>query len=863
MLKLSVRRGRLCNVKISSDIWLSSLVTKQRTRFGKTFATSSLLSQESKQGEVSEKSTESDQPKVKWYQQLLSGSKKRTQIDGELALAPDYDDAKWLKDQIRKDDADLREMEGDGGKTAIEPLLATLSSEDAQKIRDAIRKEELEDARKEKKTALLKQQLSQLTPKKEDLEIRCQVQPEQKPYLEILNKNIFRASSDLSDQMLRKKLWQSYLRCKAYLPPFLHLIPKESWNVLWTSQQTATPDDPHWAPHVITLIHDMIAAGQKIDVYQRIIQIEALKSLDNEEEAILQWRHLENEVGHDDRASEEYELLGVRLFASLGDAERAEKIALKYLGTDKPGESRILIPILHAWVQRGDEIGLQHAWALYLRFRTYVGDIITMEDYDNISLGFLNAGRTDVALAVFKDMMLSGQQSDQGSMELYQKSLGILGRTQSRAITVEDLNRISLTGLIVLPRSFQNKYFYGKWLKKLLGMGAADAAAQVIELMYERGVRPDTKHLNGIIGAWLRNGSDKSGETAERMAWAMIYERLDFVKMRRHDPDSKFSTVPVVLDKPIPQHLRRSVSPANIETFCLLLQYYGRRVQYDNVQLIKDTLQTAEISPNTYFINHLLYIDLRRGQLQAAWIKYGSMFGTVKPDLETFACLWECAEAHLKKLMVHARDPFPNPRRIMSEMMTWFSFLSSKPQARAAVQEEFDRKLYEQIVRCMGLASDLEGMLVLLYALKESFGLYPDGKTMQMVTVAVSRMKVGVEKFLLPNQRPRTGRTQRKANADKINHVLGLIVQQREAKLAEHGLDNLAQFDEYVQAEEALFTTAELLRVVLRRTSEDEEAMRRNVEKAAWEMGVSGISMEDPLPSYGVQKSLYRIGGGD
>lgn len=808
-----------------------------------------------------------ERPKVRWYQQLFPWSTKRTRTDGEFGFTAgeDYDEAKWLKGLMNKYDAELREMEGRGGKTMVEPLLASLSKEDAQKVREEIRNSDLEDARKEKEARAMEGRLAQLLPKQEELEIKWQLPPEQNSYLKTLNENLFKASGDLENRELRKSLWQSYTRCKAFLPPFLHLVPKKSWDTLWASQQSATPDDIHWAPHLVTLSEDIMGAGKELNVYQKILYIEALNIQNHQEKAIEQWKELKNHVGDDRRASEEHELLGVRLFASHGDPEKAENIALNFLGTDKHEESRILIPILHAWAQRGDDIGIQHAWALYLRFRAHVGANITMDDYDNISMGFLSIGRTDIALAVFKDMMLTGQQTDEGSTELYKKSLGIMGRTQESAITVEDLNRISLTGLITLPRRLQNKFFYGCWLKKLLGMDAVDAAAQVIELMYERGVKPDTKHLNGIIGARLRAGRDKDREAAEQMAWAMIHKRLDFVNLRRHGHTPKSSKVPFLSASglPNPGHLRRSVAPANVETFALLLQHYGRRTQYDNVQLIKDTLELAEIKPNVYFINHVLYIDLRRGQHQAAWIKYKDMFGTIKPDLETFACLWDCEKAHLDSLVLHFHDKFPGPRRIMSEMMNWFSLLSSKPGDREAVQQDSSRELYEQILRCFGLASDPEGMIAALYALRESFGFYPDPNIMRKVTLWVSRMKIGDQRYLTKAGRSKTGRNERKAKADKIAQIFALVIQQRAAVLVQNGLGDLAQFDEYIIKQEGLFRLAEFLRLILQRTSVDENSVEGKIERAAWDMGVSGISMEDPLSSYGSRKQMYRIGDGE
>lgn len=862
---LSSRLAPIYNVQRSSNVSRTHRAFQQYLHLSKAFATSAPLLKKAKPKKDSKKGSESKKPTVRWYQQLFPWSTQRTPIDPEIgpAAGEEYDVAKWLKDEIEKEDADIRQMEGVGGKTMIEPLLATMSKEDAQKIRDAIKKEELEDARKERAMEAMERKLAKLAPKKQELEIRWQLPREQNSYLKTLNENILKQSDDPTNRELARRLWQSYTRCKAFLPPFLHLIPEKAWNIIWASQQTATPNDPHWAPHTVELSEDMIEGRNGLDPYQRILYIEALQAQNRQNQAIAQWHMLKDDIGDDQRVSEEHELLGVRLFASQGDPEKAEKIAMNFLGKDKQEESRILIPIMRAWIQRNDDIGLQHAWALYLRFRTRAGANITMDDYDHISMGFLEAGRTDIALAVFKDMMLTGQETDQGSMELYQKSLGIMGRMQENAITVENLNKISLTGLTTLPRRFQNKFFYGSWLKKLLGAGEVDAAAQVVELMYERGVKPDPKHLNGIIGAWLRAGTDKARNAAETMAWAMIHERLDFVYMHQHGSKSAPPEHPMVSGIPIPKHLQRSVAPANIETFCLLVQHYGRRAQEDNVQLIRNTLEQAKIQPNTYFVNHLLYIDLRRGQHQAAWIKYKSMFGTIKPDLETFSCLWDCEKAHLDSLMLHAHDKFPGPRRIMSEMMSWFSSLHSKPREREAVQEDFSQELYDQIIRCMGLSSDLEGIIVALYALRESFNFYPNPNTNRMVILSVSRLKLPAEKH--NRTAPRSGRhnavgrLERKANANRIAQVFALVVQQREAVLAQHGFGEMTVFDEAIQKEEALWRLVEFLKTVLRRTSANPDALESNIEKAAWEMGVGGVRMEDPLPSYGARKAMYKI----
>lgn len=791
----------------------------------------------------------SEEPKVRWYQQLLPWSSRRRRVDPKNLDTEENDEVKWIKRKISQLEDELQDMEGPVGKTLIEPLIATLSPEDQQKVRAAIMREELEEKRRELEAAEVKRRLDKLIPKKNELEIHWQLPPEQGAYLRSLNTNIQEAAGNLEDEGLRKKLWKSYARCKAILPRFLHLIPEKSWTVLWASSHTMSTDHPQWASRLVTLSEDMLSGGKELNIYQRILYIEGLRHEGRTDEAINQWQRLKDDLGDDKQAIEEYELLGVRMFASHGDPERAEKIALNYLGPQKSQDYRILIPILSAWAQRGDAIGIKHAWALYLRFKAQVGDNMTMEDYDDITMSLLNAGKADFALAVFKDLMLTGEQTDQGSIDLYQKAASLIGKSQSSAITPEDLNKISLTGLIVLPRRFQNKFFYASWLKKLLGMGEVDAAVTVIELMYERGVRPDSKHLNGIVGAWLRRGSDRDREMAEKMAWAMIHERLDLVDRRGRYDASNTPEMPTVKGITVPPHLRRTISSANIETFSLLLQHYGRRGQDENVQLMQKCLAMAAIPPNSYFINHLLYVDLRSGHHQAAWERYKEMFRKTRPDLETFACLWDCEKAHLDSLLIHATSRFPGPRRIMSDMMNWYSSL--QPGEREQVRADFSKELHSQIVRCFGLAADLEGIIAALYAMKQSFDLYPDSETARIVSIRLSRMGIDSDERQRAG-RVRKGNPHRKANAARIAQAFAIMTEQREKFLAESGLDDLRQCDADIQKEEGLFILAKFLRAILRRTAVDEDAVEGNIEKAAWDMGVSGVRMEDPLPSYNV-----------
>ena len=800
---------------------------------------------------------------IKWYEQTFPWSVKRRRVDPANQVGEHDEEIKEVQAEIDKLRAELHEMEKPPeGKTFVEPLLAQFPEEEQKRLRAAIKQDELNRARKEEEKALLRRKLEERLPKKAELEIRWELPTDQSTYLRNLNDTIYQASSKLPSPLenrdVRKKLWQAYARCKAFLPPFLHLIPDRAWEVLFASQEIGlSSGDPHWA-QLVTLSEDKLKAGKELNKFERMLYLWALRNEGRQDEAISQWQELKNNLGDDEEAIDGYELLGVQLFASQGDPEKAEKISSSFLRKGPQKESRILIPIIEAWAQRGDDVGFKHAWVLYLQLKERLGANITMDDYDNVILSFLNSGRADLGLAVFKDMMLTGQKSDQGSIELYSRSLGFMKKIEPSAITVEALNKIALTGLTTLPRRFQNKFFFGKWISKLISIRATDAAASVIELMYERRVRPDAKHLNGIIGAWLRSGTDRNREKVAQMAWAMVYERIDLVKKRQKAGEVESPNMPDFQPPSIPVHLRRTVAPATIETMCLLLQHYTRRSQDNNVQLVLDALSATEIEPNTYFINHLMYLDLRHGRHGAAFTKYKKMFRWQIPNLDTFICLWDCEKAHIDDLIVgNRRERFPKPRELMSEMMNWISMLSMKANSGECkqVQQEFHKGIYDQIFRCMCHSNDLEGAIVAAYALKETFGYYPDEANARMASLQVACMSVGEEEARRRRKRgrPTARNPHRQANTAKITQAFALVANQRHEVLKEHGIDILRSNDEHLKEEEALFILAEFIRTILRRLAVDDTLVESNIKKAAWEMGAGGIRIEDPLPSYDVK----------
>jgi hypothetical protein len=836
--------------KAWSSLRRTGCINYPRGHNGKLFNTSQICL---------DKSDPASGPKIRWYNQMYDGLFKRQRPDSASEnVEEDLPEAKLLKKKIDEIDEELRELSGERG-SVVEPLLHNLSKEERDRFHTALRESESEETDEpptDQEIEIVEKVMMEVFPEELMKDMRSSrnkallsgladqmdLLPDEYMHIRRFNNDLGRAADRPSIENYRKQAWRSYIRCKEKVPSFLPLVPDAAWNALWASQVHTCQDSPERTERLIVICSDMQRSGKDLTHDQKVLLLEALILKGRHAEALTYWESQKNLL-NDQSSSTEYNLIGVRLFALQGNPRKAQQIALDILAEGGEGISRILVPVIEAWVRSGGDIGTRHAWAVYLYLRAQLGPDIKPDDYDKVAMGFLKAGRTDFALAVFKDLMLMREKTKYESTELYKTSIGLVGKLHSKSISLTELTNISLTALTVLPRKFQNKYFYGSWIKRLIGMGETDAAVVVVDLMYERGVKPAAIHLNGIIGAWLRSGRSDCERKAEQLGWAMIHERLDLVRQRSGENISTDADLQAPSGTQVPLHIRRTVCPATIETFALLLLSYERRRMLKHVQLLRDYLPRAEIPPNTYFMNHLIYAELRHARLGNARKIYLSWCHKVPPDLATFAALWDCEKASLNRISPSSSTKFPPPRRLMCEMMTWYSKLSAKH--RQEVRKIFSKDLYDQIIRCFCLAHDLEGTLVALYGLKESFGFTSDPDTARMITLQVTSMGMNDAKAS-GRRRPRlSSNPQHKANISRITRVLELLIEQRGQILQDRGIT----LDETGLIEEQLYLIAELLRTVLRRTTPDPIEMERGIEKAAWEMGVSGVRMLDPHPS--------------
>jgi pentatricopeptide repeat protein len=587
----------------------------------------------------------------------------------------------------------------------------------------------------------------------------------------------------------------------------------------------------------------MESAGLPLLDRQRLFYIDAIFAEGGRRAAIEQWEDARTPLITNMDTREEYWALGVMMYCQTLQFDRALKAAEALIqGSEDATAFRILIPIIRGFLSSESKDRAPKAWALYIRLRLGLGPQMNMGDYDAVASIFLTADLPDLALGVFKDMMLTGDASAerQDSTALYRTATGVTNDLNLMKIDERELNWEDSKALATLPARFNNKFFLGKWLKKLIGDGELDAAGKVVNLMHERRIRPDAKHINGLIGAWLRSGTPRNQKLAEDMAWRMIKERLEFVEardatysfegpLRGVRGGGKLSHRPIVL-----------FPCATIETYSVLIEHYRRRQRHDLMKDIFASLQRAKIPPNTFFMNQLLMVD-SQSQKYWAWDTYTALvqqYG-VRPDFNTYGYLWHLAKKAVDPVLNRRayKSPFLSkdfengaaPRFLFAEMAKWRSSLTKK--------EKLPRELYDLIILSFSLAHDQPGTAVALRALQRHFNMYPNEHSVRTIVLQLTRVGIKNEVGLPPRRLNLNKSPQVKERVAQVTKIMQEFKKQRVEALRQQGIV-FEELEGDAKLEESLILLSDLLRFVQLSRLFEGQSVTELSRAAAEQMGV-------------------------
>lgn len=475
-------------------------------------------------------------------------------------------------------------------------------------------------------------------------------------------------------------LWKAYSAARRTMSGRWHTVPAPTWDVLWKTLSADHTFNANRMSHVYALAKDMQQSGTSLRPDQQILALEAIFVDGWENEAIANHRRHVSTLGTDPDTFVPFWQLGLRMYCRTRDLERAERIANTILESPYETDPRFILPLIKLCAETPTAV--ESGFKRYRDLRASLGNLMTIEDYDTIISYFLASGNTEFALYVFVDMMKSGS--------------------------------VDLSGAREYPPTIANPFFFGKWLKRLIGAGDLEGTFNVLQFMMSHGITPRAIQVNGLIGAWLRSGAAEDAQKAEEVAWDMINTRIQFVGQRRRKAD-----LPGVnLFVPGGGWPR-----ANLETFSLLAENYKERGVATKIRLLWQSFQEAEIAPDSFMLNQLLFSLLQDGKGEHLLPMYQEMLErfNLKPDSHTFMALWQALPVN-RFTRILPRDlnvEIPRTRALFAEMM--------KHASNFRVKDEMEVYIFlaRNILHSFRQLQDKAGLLLAYRALRRILNYNP------------------------------------------------------------------------------------------------------------------------------------------
>lgn len=606
---------------------------------------------------------------------------------------------------------------------------------------------------------LMEEEEDEVTSQGDDLAVTLHIPKAHQALVSHFNKALKRAQDKNDDVRKSLNLWKWYLRCRQKIPGFTQIISENVWKYLWHSQNQLGRRS-----HLVVLGKDMTSVGEEMQDTQRLEYIQALEACGDSITALSTWEEAKSQVKWDASADflTDFYGTGLQLYASVNRPQKAQTVAFGAI--ERGADPKILEHVITGWARSSTEGSSTKAWAIYLRLCSLLGDEMQPELYEKISDSLLDGTHTQMALAVFKDMISRVRGSGKNTLHSYNEALGTVDVEADPDDVEKAINQVSLTMLLTLPRQYQNKFFFASWIKKLLGQQKTDAASRVVDLMYERGIKPDAIHLNGIIGAWLRDQSPKAREKAEKLALEMVQARVN--QASQQSQNTALRTFGNVFRKVMPLdeaqntwlkplRLERPVPAANAETFSLLFDYNEQRHRWQEFSRLTNIMTgPAQLRPNSFIVNKWLAAELRARSYNRFWTLYNGLKFEVVPNIETYGLAWQAVASQQtvtggKSTMSH--------RQLFGEMMERMQKI--RPRQLRAAKEDFGFEFYGQIVRSFSFQLDLPGTICALKGMYDTFDATPNDPSIRLITGQVARLLPRTD----PARSPMSGR--RRASA--------------------------------------------------------------------------------------------------
>lgn len=611
-----------------------------------------------------------------------------------------------------------------------------------------------------------------LRAREDSLHIRCLCSRDKQVYLYRFNRCLWKADADPKDRETAKELWKLYIKIQMNSSDFLRALSTRAWNILWATQSLRTPSEPKVIAHLNQLAEDMRKSGHNTTFDQRLIHIETLFGRGDREKAFEEWqRGYRTKAGRTkDSYRPQYLDLGIRMYSVAGDVDRARDLLVDLFASYPDWNPRLIMYVFDAYVAIPGRPGRhKKAWVLYKRLLHLLGDKMTLEDYERCYVGFLKADSRSRAMEVLHDMLHHAPNL----RDSYGYKVGpmILKGFKTLAGTVSDpdqINEAFLSGISSSSWSeLQDPQFYAEWIKLLTRRGYADVAAQVVELMYEKGVAPQAQHLHPLMESWIR-GTPDLVQKAETLGLQMVVERISLVRRRDAVAENELQQR---LEPRRKLFLRRSIPSAVTRTFELLAKIYleqGDKKKLDDLHSWRT--KYARLPTTTATLNAELSWFLQYGYLPDVWrifrrevLRSGTRdLDATRPDIGTFVLLWEASRMKPRTLTrsnlyrLGGHTSFPPPAIILRHTLSWLSThrITEPPRAHAHLLARLARsRIPNRITATFCAWNDVVGALVALHVLLRSHRISPGPNAQSTHLVAKALARLALRGARTPRQR--------------------------------------------------------------------------------------------------------------
>lgn len=498
------------------------------------------------------------------------------------------------------------------------------------------------------------------------------------------------------------KTWSYFVQARSVLSDPKRLVPKNAWNELWAIFSWESDRNPHRMAHVRGLCQAMEAYGVQLSDEQQLLQIEAAYSEGYENVAIENWKRLSATFGGSTSSAMAFWELGVRLWSQQGNIERAERACQAVLdraSTSTPVDSRVLLHLIKAYASTSDLADAEKGFRLYRRMRDLATELnkpMEIEDYDDVISIFLATGHTDYAMYAFTDMIYSGT--------------------------------VNLYGNKKLPSSLKNTFFFGKWLKRLIGARDLDGAYKVLVYMQGNGVMAASVQVNGLIGAWLRSRTAENRKKAELLAWSMIQARRAFVELRQRERSMEW---PFRLHDSRPNDSARKgdeldytmVPRATVETFILLAENYRERGLFHRLEELFVAYKECEMGGDAMMMNELIMAAVAQDDAAKARELYDLMVHEhgILPNTDTYAVLFKSLPVNtLRGRQLHQISPEMTAESKSQARAFFRDMISSTGlHLRRSRHGELSEEQVKLILHSFRKCADWAGVIVALVCLRD------------------------------------------------------------------------------------------------------------------------------------------------